>query len=104
MSDVEALLTRGDHERGCEGRTYTCTCGYDERMETALRTLSEQLAEAREVIRQHRDHGVALAIKAGTLNCALDGQEQFRTMREGVLVAMKSYSAFLAKTEPSDAG
>jgi len=50
MSDVEALLTRGDHKRGCEGRTYTCTCGYDERMEAALRTLSEQLAEAREVI------------------------------------------------------
>ena len=22
----------GDHQRGCEGRTYTCTCGYDDQL------------------------------------------------------------------------
>ena len=21
-----------DHQRGCEGRTYTCTCGYDDQL------------------------------------------------------------------------
>ena len=31
-------LADEDHARGCEGRTYTCTCGYDDRVEAALRT------------------------------------------------------------------
>jgi len=84
MSDVEALLTRGDHERGCEGRTYTCTCGYDERMETALRTLSEQLAEAREVIAK-----IADVTERASLPITYQVNEIAR--------------AFLAKTEASDA-
>ncbi|KKL64510.1 hypothetical protein LCGC14_2164260 [marine sediment metagenome] len=25
-----------DHERGCEGRNYTCTCGSDEKMQAIV--------------------------------------------------------------------
>lgn len=25
-----AIAALGDHKRGCEGRVYTCTCGYDD--------------------------------------------------------------------------
>ena len=30
-------LANDDHRRGCEGRTYTCSCGYDARVDAALR-------------------------------------------------------------------
>lgn len=31
-----------DHERGCEGRSYTCTCGYDAERDAALTALREE--------------------------------------------------------------
>lgn len=41
---VERLrnISRGDHERGCNGRSYTCTCAYDE---TSWKTAEEAAAE-----------------------------------------------------------
>lgn len=46
-----------DHERLCQGREYSCTCGFDDRTEaTAQRaaalitTLERQLATAREAL------------------------------------------------------
>jgi hypothetical protein len=32
-----------DHERGCQGREYTCTCGYDDNREALIETLTEAL-------------------------------------------------------------
>jgi len=34
-------LAGEDHKRGCEGREYTCTCGHDEKIDSALRRASE---------------------------------------------------------------
>jgi hypothetical protein len=32
-----------DHKKGCEGRTYTCTCGYDEAQAAENETLRKAL-------------------------------------------------------------
>ena len=33
-----------DHERGCQGREYTCTCGYDAERDALIETLKTALA------------------------------------------------------------
>lgn len=58
MTDItERLLniSRGDHERGCTGREYTCSCEYDnenwktaEQAVTEIKTLRSSLKEIRE--------------------------------------------------------
>jgi hypothetical protein len=35
-----------DHERGCQGREYTCTCGYDDRRDALIETLVKALEDA----------------------------------------------------------
>ena len=30
-----------DHARGCQGREYTCTCGYDDQQEALIRELMD---------------------------------------------------------------
>jgi hypothetical protein len=35
-----------DHQRGCEGRTYTCTCGYDDQLVRIGPDAVEQVARA----------------------------------------------------------
>jgi hypothetical protein len=37
-----------DHQRGCEGRTYTCTCGYDAALEARAEAAEAQVARLRE--------------------------------------------------------
>jgi hypothetical protein len=34
-----------DHERGCQGRCYTCTCGYDDRTVDLITTLAKYVAD-----------------------------------------------------------
>lgn len=34
------------HKRGCEGRNYACTCGYDDRVEAELSRLRSALENA----------------------------------------------------------
>lgn len=52
----------------------------------ALTRLSEENARLREA-------GVALALAAGKLNVALDGQERYRLYRQAVLSAMEEFAA-----------
>lgn len=40
MGDAKSGMT--DHARGCEGRSYTCTCGYDAERDAALTALREE--------------------------------------------------------------
>jgi len=42
VSRLNDILHDDDHERGCEGRNYTCTCGFDER---SWNTAKEAAAE-----------------------------------------------------------
>ncbi len=48
--DVRQTIPAGDdHARGCQGREYTCTCGYDARLETKVAAL---IAERDEAVRE----------------------------------------------------
>jgi hypothetical protein len=44
-----------DHQRGCEGRAYTCTCGYDDRLEARAEAAEARVARLREVLRYMAD-------------------------------------------------
>lgn len=62
---VERLrnISRGDHERGCNGREYVCSCGYDlENWQTADEAVKEikRLREAMEWMRDRDDRNGSL--------------------------------------------
>jgi hypothetical protein len=40
MTD-EQITALNDHKKGCEGRTYTCTCGYDDAQAAEIARLRE---------------------------------------------------------------
>jgi len=40
-------LLESDHERGCEGRTYSCACGHDNRIERALHEAADEIERLR---------------------------------------------------------
>jgi hypothetical protein len=40
------VVSNDDHERGCEGRCYACTCGYDERRDAIALEAAEALTRA----------------------------------------------------------
>lgn len=56
------VIIDGDHERGCEGRTYSCSCGFDDRLLAATR-------EAREVLTRQREE-IAALVEALANACA----------------------------------
>lgn len=43
--DTNALrgLLADDHERGCEGRCYSCSCGYDAAVEQGMKDAADEL-------------------------------------------------------------
>lgn len=45
-----------DHERGCEGRNYTCSCGFDERTYETGRLAAEAIAAKDAELAKLRDH------------------------------------------------
>ena len=45
-----AKLSDDDHARGCQGREYTCTCGYDDRLATLLASQEAEIAELRKAL------------------------------------------------------
>ena len=44
-----------DHARGCEGRNYTCTCGYDAAKDAELAKLREALKPFVKAFERRRD-------------------------------------------------
>ena len=46
--ELLALVLDGDHRRGCQGREYTCSCGYDTRVEREATTLRSALTDPRQ--------------------------------------------------------
>jgi hypothetical protein len=50
---IERLRRRfdGDHERGCEGRYYICSCGYDDGLAALMNEAAARLASQEETIR-----------------------------------------------------
>ena len=57
MSDLcERLqkLVSDDHQRGCEGRTYSCSCGYDDLKDKALVKAAAEIARLRAELEEAR--------------------------------------------------
>lgn len=44
---LEEIIQIDDHRRGCAGRTYECTCGYDMRVQEAMAEAKDALAASR---------------------------------------------------------
>lgn len=57
MNDILAR----DHARGCAGREYACTCGYDDEKDAEIERLRAALAVAENDLRWWRD-GVRAAV------------------------------------------
>ena len=46
MSDIVERLriyATDDHERGCQGRCYDCSCGYDEKRDPLLKEAADEI-------------------------------------------------------------
>ena len=50
MTDEAKALV--DHARGCEGRTYSCTCGYDDARDDRIETQAREIERLREALRK----------------------------------------------------
>jgi hypothetical protein len=44
-----------DHTRGCDGRSYSCSCGYDAQTERHLRAAAKRIEELEARLRGHRE-------------------------------------------------
>jgi hypothetical protein len=40
------MTDKTDHQRGCAGREYTCTCGYDEVRDNRLEAFKQEVSDA----------------------------------------------------------
>lgn len=50
MSDIVEMLrgyANDDHERGCQGRYYDCSCGYDDKRDPLLTDAADEIARLR---------------------------------------------------------
>ena len=60
MTDiVDELLdfTTRDHERGCTGREYVCSCGYDNEIEAAVKKAAAEIERLRLSLSEARATG-----------------------------------------------
>jgi hypothetical protein len=63
-SDLD-VLTEDDHARGCQGREYICTCGYDERLAAHVRRVERELVALCKVVALELGWDRMRAIKEG---------------------------------------
>jgi hypothetical protein len=89
---LRAIFRSDDHKRGCQGREYSCSCGYDARIqalaEEAAAALTrliaerdglaghvEQLVELLDIIKEHwidYDHVYSIAVHEARTALSLD--------------------------------
>lgn len=72
-----AMISSDDHRRGCQGREYSCTCGYDDRKDAAL----AEAAAAIERLVAERDEARALVAEAN--NSLYGSQGYFHSVDGG---------------------
>lgn len=69
---LNAVWRDGDHERLCQGREYSCTCGFDERTEATTREAASLLQQQEaEIARLREDRDGALRANEA-LNSVID--------------------------------
>jgi len=55
MSDIVERLkeyAEDDHERGCQGRYYDCSCGYDGKRDPLLKEAADEIERLRAALRE----------------------------------------------------
>lgn len=60
MADIVEKLcgyARDDHERGCQGREYDCSCGYDGKRDPLLEEAMAEITRLRAALTEIRDAG-----------------------------------------------
>ena len=48
-------IATDDHLRGCDGRRFACTCGYEEKVEKILRAAAKRIEELEAINRGYRE-------------------------------------------------
>lgn len=59
MSDLVERLrdyAKDDHERGCQGRCYDCSCGYDDKRDPLLREAAAEIERLRAEVKVWQGH------------------------------------------------
>lgn len=55
MTDIterlRAVFTNDDHGRGCQGREYSCTCGYDDRVDAVAAAAADEIERLRAALK-----------------------------------------------------
>lgn len=67
MADIVERLrayAADDHERGCQGREYTCSCGYDDKRDPLLTEAADTIT----VLRAEVERLISALSEAGTRN------------------------------------
>lgn len=78
--ELRELAERDDHDRGCEGRCYTCGCGYDARVEKVL-------LEAARTIEALEQRGAEAVIAYHAAICAPKGVVPVDSLYDPALAA-----------------
>lgn len=81
--------SRDDHERGCQGRNYDCTCGYDDKRDPLLEEAAariEQLEKALREILKMEVYGFAITSPLGG-DVVCEGTNRFA--RESDMVELR---------------
>lgn len=66
MTDIATELlsfTTRDHERGCAGREYVCSCGYDNELEAAVKRAVEEIGRLTAAVAEARAEGMEEAAR-----------------------------------------
>ena len=97
----DGVRARGMHDDNCT-ELFDVQEANDTMHEAAnrLAALEAERAAGEARVVELKQAGIHLALEAGRLNIALDGQEKYRRQRQAVVGAMDGLRAALAKQEP----
>ena len=102
-----------DHERGCQGREYTCTCGYDDRiadriteLEARLEASQESLADQLEARKEQADRITELEADNAKLKAMQEDDSELLTIAymDGSHRSTKAHRAKIAQQDAVIAG
>lgn len=99
---LRTISTHDDHSRGCQGREYSCTCGYDDRWAALTTEAADEIERltARKVVGPSREaiarelHRRFYIVVTGHDDC-LDWEEMPELLRDGYLDGADAIIALL---------
>lgn len=93
---ADAALIADDHARGCQGREYTCTCGYDAKVQKELADLKAELAKVDEYLDADAEVMLANNKRIFELEArATAAEAREKTLREALETADKAIAYYL---------